>query len=268
MTNPYLWVPLLTWLIAQVLKFALRAINGDIRFNLLFSSGGMPSAHAATVTAMAVTALLVAGINSPIFGLAGVFAAIVIYDSFGVRRSSGEQAIALNELAAKLNGSTNVREVNGHTPLEVLMGVAVGVLSAGLMNSGRLGWLITWKTAQPSRPEMLGYAIFAGLLVVSGLVLLIVRRQQKSDVLKKMYFAIIRAAFILGVTGLLIVAAEYENAQILHWRAWFYLVPLGAILWGILIYRQNRDVDLLLHEESERSRKAKWLPAKRKRRRK
>src|SRR5687768_7897092 len=101
--NPYLFIPLVAWFVAQASKFLRAAINGDIDFRSFYTSGGMPSAHSASVLALAVTALVYAGWSSPIFGLSGFFAAVVIYDSFGVRRASGDQAIVINTILRNLS---------------------------------------------------------------------------------------------------------------------------------------------------------------------
>src|SRR6266571_1039037 len=107
--NAYIIVPLATWVIAQVAKFMLAALRGRIDFRLLYASGGMPSVHSAIVTSLATTSFLIDGPTSHIFGLTVVVAAIVIYDSFGVRRSSGEQTVALNMLLRSLeNGKVKL----------------------------------------------------------------------------------------------------------------------------------------------------------------
>lgn len=88
--NPYIIVPFATWAVAQISKFAIAAFRGRIDFRYLYASGGMPSVHSAVVCSLAMTALLVDGVGSHLFGFTAIFAAIVMYDSFGVRRSAGE----------------------------------------------------------------------------------------------------------------------------------------------------------------------------------
>ncbi len=97
--NPYIVVPLATWAVSQVAKFAVAAFKGQVDFKYLYSSGGMPSVHSAVVCSLAMTALLVDGTSSHLFGFTLIFAAVVMYDSFGVRRSSGEQAAAINTMS-------------------------------------------------------------------------------------------------------------------------------------------------------------------------
>jgi acid phosphatase family membrane protein YuiD len=101
----------------------------------------MPSVHSAVVSSLATYALLQGGPTNPLFGVTAVFAAIVIYDSFGVRRSAGDNAKALNKLIAELAETGGVRdraayghlrEILGHKPLEslscVILGIVMGVV--------------------------------------------------------------------------------------------------------------------------------------------
>lgn len=139
--NPYLFVPFVAWLIAQTIKFIRAALRGDVNLRYFFVSGDMPSAHSAAVCALAVTALILNGFTSAIFGLSGFFAAVVIYDSFGVRRASGDQAVVINTILRNIVGkakgelsTVKVREVLGHKPEEVIVGALLGGLVALLIN--------------------------------------------------------------------------------------------------------------------------------------
>jgi len=90
----------------------------------------MPSAHSASVVALLVVIGLIDGVGSAVFGLAALFAAVVMYDAVMVRRSSGEQGAALVELIRELKrpSKTPIHVAKGHTPLEVLGGIAVGAI--------------------------------------------------------------------------------------------------------------------------------------------
>ena len=98
------------------------------------SSGGMPSSHSSTVCALVVASARVCGTNSVEFALAFILAFIVMYDAAGVRRAAGEQAKVLNRIAKELSeGDTryldkNLKELIGHTPLQVFMGALLGVV--------------------------------------------------------------------------------------------------------------------------------------------
>ena len=131
--SPYLLAAGLAWLTAQFLKYVFASIKArNIRqFKQFYLSGDMPSAHSATVVALATTIGFFDGANSAIFALALVFAAVVMYDAVMVRRSSGEQGAALiaffTEVKSKI---APPRVAKGHTPLEVVAGAIVGVLIA------------------------------------------------------------------------------------------------------------------------------------------
>jgi uncharacterized protein len=143
--NPYLFVPFAAWLVAQSVKFIRGALKGDPSLRYFFVSGDMPSAHSAAVCALAVTALILNGFSSAIFGLSGFFAAVVIYDSFGVRRASGDQAVVINTILRNIDGKAKgklskvkVREVLGHKPSEVVVGALLGTVVALLLNASQL----------------------------------------------------------------------------------------------------------------------------------
>ena len=132
-SNRILLNSILAWFIAQTLKVILHSI-ADKKFdiNLIHESGGMPSSHSAIVCALSVGIGLEFGFNSAFFAIAGVFAMVVMYDAMGVRRSAGEQSKVLNKLIDMMNISdemqTTLKEVTGHTPIEVLAGAVIGIL--------------------------------------------------------------------------------------------------------------------------------------------
>lgn len=127
--SPYIVVIVVSWLVAQGAKYLIVAIksrNFD-QFRQLYLSGNMPSAHSATVVSVASLIGFSEGFGSAIFGLALVMSAIVMYDAVMVRRSVGEQGLAIQELIrlAK-NGVIIPRSAKGHTPLEVIVGAVLG----------------------------------------------------------------------------------------------------------------------------------------------
>lgn len=133
--SPYLLVIIVGWIVAQGLKYVftvLRTRNIN-NFRQLYISGNMPSAHTATVIALTTMVGLRDGIDSGLFGVTALFAAIVMYDAVMVRRSVGEQGKALQQLIKEQKSKVNIpRAAKGHTPAEVavgfLLGVAVGVV--------------------------------------------------------------------------------------------------------------------------------------------
>ena len=122
------------WLIAQLLKIAVNLVLlRKLDFQLLFSSGGFPSSHSATVSALALGIGKYYGWDSPIFAVSAVYGMVVLYDAAGVRRAAGKQAEVLNQLVERLSQGSDVaqerlKELIGHTPFEVFGGVLVGII--------------------------------------------------------------------------------------------------------------------------------------------
>lgn len=136
LNNSTLIAAILSWLLAQFIKFALGVVLlGEIDLTRLTKSGGMPSGHAALVTAAAYGIGREYGFYSGNFALAAVIAIIVMYDATGVRQAVGIQARMLNEIIHDLyRGSSvapvKIREILGHTSLEVLAGALLGLAIA------------------------------------------------------------------------------------------------------------------------------------------
>ena len=134
----YLLAPLVAWTIAQTAKVIIYSVR-EHRLNLrvLAVTGGMPSSHSAIVMGMTTAVGKYAGINSPQFAIALIFSFVVMYDAAGLRRAAGRQAAILNRLVEDLVNMRGVqeaklRELLGHTPVEVLVGAILGV-AAGLI---------------------------------------------------------------------------------------------------------------------------------------
>lgn len=170
-SNYYIDVAFLSWLIAQVLKTLFTFfLTKEIVWERMVGAGGMPSAHSALVCSLTVALARKLGFDSPVFALALVFAAVVMYDAMGVRRAAGEQAKVLNKIVAMTSdniremfapkqkkdikhlfsrrknmepdpentrkmeeGKALLKELLGHTPLEVLAGAIVGITVAMLV---------------------------------------------------------------------------------------------------------------------------------------
>ena len=134
--NHVLLTAIAGWFIAQVLKVPVNYLR-ERKWNwaLFFAAGGMPSSHSALVTSTAMGAGLNYGFNSPIFAVAVALAMIVVYDATGVRRQAGMQAQTINILVEELLqghpiSEQHLREVLGHTPLEAMGGVLIGLVTA------------------------------------------------------------------------------------------------------------------------------------------
>ena len=136
--NPCVVAPVAAWILSQLLKFLLTAAKtGDFLPERLVGSGGMPSAHGATVCALATSIGLTSGVGGNDFALAAIFALVVMYDARGVRWEAGRHARALNLLSARaaaegspLPEDKPFHELVGHTIPQVLLGAALGALVA------------------------------------------------------------------------------------------------------------------------------------------
>ena len=137
--NKVLLSGLYSWFFAQFLKIIIEIIkknkfkSKDFILRAIFGTGGMPSSHSATISAVALAIGLKEGFNSSIFAFAVVMVIIVIRDATGVRFSAGKQAEALNKILTHHQKEykipfDRVKEVRGHTPLESFVGAIVGVL--------------------------------------------------------------------------------------------------------------------------------------------
>ena len=132
---------LTSWILAQIVKVAVivfsrhRKSLKELVEIVIWRTGGMPSSHAATVSSMTMAAGIREGVGSNLFVICFFFALVVIRDAMGVRRSSGLQAKALN-LLGKNSGERlgfeyhPVKEIQGHSPLEVIVGSLLGIFIA------------------------------------------------------------------------------------------------------------------------------------------
>lgn len=268
--NPYIVVPLATWAVAQVLKFALAAMKGNIDFRNLYASGGMPSVHSAIVTSLAVTSLLVDGPGSSIFGLTLIFALVVMYDSFGVRRSAGELAVAMNVLLDNLDRNKfkidgpkpKVRVILGHQPREVSVGALLGFGLAMLFNYDRLGTFGDFFQTVPGRTETYIFAAIFALLIIAGFVVRFIlgRRYPKSKVMKRFRGRLFVAAETIGWLGLISSVLVYEHASYLAWRLWPGLILLLGVFWAVWIFTgPAKEVPAGLAAEATADRKQRWF---------
>ena len=134
----YLIVTFGTWFFIQLFKLIYDLVTTKkFNFKRILGAGGMPSSHSAVVVALCTMVGKEYGINSAIFGIAVIFAFVVMYDAAGVRRAAGKQAKLLNKLIETPGLSTGevqekLVEVLGHTPLQVIVGALIG-LAAGLI---------------------------------------------------------------------------------------------------------------------------------------
>ena len=140
-TNPILMTSISSWLVAQVIKVIIHAfIYKKIDISRLFGDGGMPSGHSATVSSLAFISALIYGTGSFNFAVSAILAVIVCHDAMGVRRETGKQAVVINELTKAFSVLTEeklpeikLKEFVGHTPIQVLAGILIGIINAFAM---------------------------------------------------------------------------------------------------------------------------------------
>lgn len=140
--NPVLIGGIIAWFIAQSIKVLLNFIkHKKLEVEFIFGSGGMPSSHSSTVCAAATVVYKVCGPNSAVFGVMVIMSIIVMYDAMNVRYHAGVQAKQLNIIRKELKNNkffneifndkisgNELKELLGHTPLEVLCGAILGIL--------------------------------------------------------------------------------------------------------------------------------------------
>ena len=135
----YLLIPLISVIIAQVIKAIIETISTK-KFSLerLFSgAGGMPSSHTVIVTSLTTLIYLNYGASSALFAISLIFSLIVMYDAMGIRYETGKQAKVINELAKKANLKDSfvaLKEKIGHKPIEVLVGAIAGIILTCILN--------------------------------------------------------------------------------------------------------------------------------------
>ena len=135
LSNRILLCALTSWLAAQVLKMLLYwALEHEFDIRRMWGAGGMPSSHSALVFSLAFMTGVESGFDTPAFAIAFALMTIVMHDATGVRRETGRQGIVINKIlrdvliGGKPITEENLKELVGHTPLEVLGGVVVGLV--------------------------------------------------------------------------------------------------------------------------------------------
>ena len=137
-SNKIFVTTLSAWVIAQTVKVTIGVIREKrFDFRWFVGTGGMPSSHAAGASCLATAIGLEYGFNSVYFALAAAFAIVVMFDAQGVRRASGKQARILNKVMEDIYWQGRIqenrlRELIGHTPVEVIAGFLLGIIIAAL----------------------------------------------------------------------------------------------------------------------------------------
>lgn len=129
------------WFVAQLLKVIITFVfEQRIDVSRFVGSGGMPSSHSSFVTSLSAGIGIRLGYDSPEFALSLVFALVVMYDAAGVRRAVGKQAKILNRMIEDIHAhrkhvftEKRLKELVGHTPIEVFSGAILGIIIANIM---------------------------------------------------------------------------------------------------------------------------------------
>lgn len=140
LSNQVLWTAILASVFAQVLKLLIYyLVERRWQWERLAETGGMPSSHSATVAALATGVGITEGLSSPFFAISVVLAIIVMYDATGIRRAAGLHAERLNDLFEEFRAVVQqgpqpepLKELLGHTYLEVAVGATLGIIFATL----------------------------------------------------------------------------------------------------------------------------------------
>lgn len=146
LSSPTFLACIFSWFFAQFLKTLIKLFAGKVHSVkelaelLVWRTGGMPSSHSALVACICTCIGINSGITSDIFVLAFCFFMVTIRDAVGVRRANGIQAKMINMLGNLLKDQglvqeyKNLKEVQGHTPMEVIVGSILGAfVGAGFL---------------------------------------------------------------------------------------------------------------------------------------
>ena len=141
-TNRFLITGVSSWFVAQLAKTVIHAIiNKKLVLERMVGDGGMPSGHSATITSLAMISGLSFGFDSFQFAVTALLATIVCHDAMGVRLETGKQAQIINEMMEAFEVWTKkelpevkLKEFVGHTPIQVIAGILLGILNGCVMH--------------------------------------------------------------------------------------------------------------------------------------
>ncbi|HEX9594791.1 MAG TPA: divergent PAP2 family protein [Candidatus Saccharimonadales bacterium] len=260
-SSPYIVVPFVAWLIAQTIKLILQASHGNFSWKYLYKSGNMPSSHTAIVIALLVVLGFLNGAESPEFGIGAVFSLIVIYDAFGVRRAVGEQGgvlerlIELSRTPKAERESFKIREVLGHTPLEVAAGGLIGLAVSTILMYRHWPPSVQDAFTEMGDLERNIYFGLFGLSVISGIGLfrwLARGTHRRLPTAKKIKRSIRISLIAPGLLGLFFVLLEKESIRFFSTKFWILATALWLMVANITsYYRVWRNSKPALEEEDK-----------------
>ncbi len=267
-SNPTVIVPAIAWLIAQFLKFGVKAMKGDVNLKYFVKSGNMPSVHTAIVVALVVSVGFIEGLGSTFFGIALVLAMIVIYDALGVRRAVGEQGTLLERLMQiqkdRINRVTprgekiNLVEVLGHTPLEVAAGAVVGlVVSLLLMNQYWSERTVDYFWNYGDTEKLVTKIVLGVVAVITIVTYTTLKRRavRKLPSAKSLASRLIYGLLIPALFGLFVIWANDVNLAMFESKLWL----IGAAAWMVVatVTVIPSAVNNFLHQQAIEARELK-----------
>jgi acid phosphatase family membrane protein YuiD len=269
MPLPYILVPLLSWVLSQVIKVIISIIKGEDNIKLLFSSGSMPSAHSAAVSSLVSLILIDKGYHDPLFGIVLLFAAIVMYDSFGVRRVAGELSIKYNDLLDRLEAydprqflSLPRQEVvKGHTFREVLVGSILGIVLGASAQYTKLSSAFSSLGTIPSLDLIKLYATISIILLAIGLSISYLIRIKRAANYMRIFSVPLWGSSVLS---LVILFSQYQKTGRFNGHLFNILPLVLLIIWVVLNLKyskysqeyKNRNNST---DSKENQRREKWL---------
>lgn len=273
-TNPTVVVPAIVWMIAQFLKFAAKAMKGDVSLKYFVKSGNMPSVHTAVVIALVVSIAAVESFESSIFGVALIFAMIVIYDALNVRRAVGEQGGILERLLQmqkvrlqKGEGKPEklkVIEVLGHTPVEVAAGALVGMVgSLLLLHSYWPDYAVNYLWNYGITEKTFAKIALIVVLLISLTSYIYLKRHvyRKLPSAKVLASRIAYGLIIPSIFGLAVIWSYEVELALFEGKLWLILTVLWMVLYSVTAlpyatskFTHNRHLEA---EELRRQKKQK-----------
>ncbi|HIA92371.1 TPA: divergent PAP2 family protein [Candidatus Saccharibacteria bacterium] len=252
----FLAAPITGWFLAQLIKFAAAALRGDVDFAWFWRSGGMPSAHSTTVVALVSTVGFLSGFSSAVFAVTATFAAIVIYDSVGVRQAVGNHSKLLEKLRIKSQIDHRIKQTLGHTLPEVLGGIVLGAVIgiAYAATANKVGGLTDFISTPLSGAEFrIAWVLVLLLLVGAASYNAFALRNRKTPTFKRLRKTVFYSVILPTMfAGLFIVLAQ-QQVSAFEWRMWVWstlvLVIVLQISYSIRFYSK---IPLLVKEENAR----------------
>lgn len=269
MPLPYILVPLLAWIVSQVIKVIISIIKGEDNVKLLFSSGSMPSAHSAAVSSLVSLTLLDKGYGDPLFGVVLLFSSIIMYDSFGVRRVAGELSTKYNGLLDNLE-SYNPRQflylprqevVKGHTFREVLVGSILGIILGASARYSKVSSALSSLGDTPSLDLIKLYSTISIILLAIGLSMSYLVRIKRIPSYFRIFSVPLWASSIISLT---ILFAQYQKVGRFSAHI-FNILPVVLLIIWILIgikyskYSQQYKDRNNTSQTKDNARRDKWL---------